>query len=71
MCLSLSIAAFDVNYNRAITENAARYFRDAAELAELLENVPPAEWESMRAVMKEIADRPYLGASLLTGKRRS
>lgn len=60
MYLSLPVAAFDVNYNRATTESAARYFRDAAELAELMDSVSPAEWESMRAVMKEIADRRYL-----------
>jgi glycosyltransferase involved in cell wall biosynthesis len=59
MNLSLPIAAFDVNYNRLTTEGAARYFRNAAELADLLKRTPPAEWESLRATMKEIAVRRY------------
>jgi glycosyltransferase involved in cell wall biosynthesis len=60
MYLSLPVAAFDVNYNLATTESAAHYFRDAAELAELMDCVSPAEWRTMRAVMKDIADRRYL-----------
>ena len=59
MHLSLPIAAFDVIYNRATTEGAAKYFRDAAELAELLNCVPPTEWEAQRATMKAIAVRRY------------
>jgi hypothetical protein len=60
MYLSLPVAAFDVNHNRATAESAARYFRDAAELAEMMECVPPADGESLRAVMKKVADRRYL-----------
>jgi glycosyltransferase involved in cell wall biosynthesis len=59
MHLSLPIAAFDVIYNRATTEEAARYFRTADELADLLNRVLPAEWEMQRAVLKEIAVRRY------------
>jgi glycosyltransferase involved in cell wall biosynthesis len=59
MHLGLPIAAFDVSYNRATTERAARYFASAAELAELLERVSPEEWESQREKMKEIAIRRY------------
>jgi glycosyltransferase involved in cell wall biosynthesis len=59
MHLSLPIAAYDVIYNRVTTEGAARYFRNAAELTELLNRVSPAEWESQRAAMKEIAVRRY------------
>jgi glycosyltransferase involved in cell wall biosynthesis len=59
MHLGLPIAAFDVSYNRATTEEAGRYFSSAAELAALLERVPPEEWESQREKMKEIAIRRY------------
>lgn len=59
MHLSLPIAAFDVVYNRATTENSARYFSSAAELADLLDHVSPAEWEAQRATLKAIAVRRY------------
>jgi len=59
MYLSLPVVAFDVNYNRETTENTALYFKDAAELAELMNRVSPVEWEKQRTVMKEIADRRY------------
>jgi glycosyltransferase involved in cell wall biosynthesis len=59
MHLSLPIAAFDVIYNRATTEHAAQYFRNASELAALLNRVAPSEWESQRATMKAIATRRY------------
>lgn len=59
MHMSLPIVAFDVIYNRATTEGAARYFRNAAELTELLSRVSPAECECQRAAMKEIAVRRY------------
>jgi glycosyltransferase involved in cell wall biosynthesis len=59
MHLSLPIAAFDVIYNRATTEDAARYFKTAAELTKLLNCISPAEWERQRATMKEIAVRRY------------
>ena len=59
MHLSLPIAAFDVVYNRATTEDAARYFRDADELAELMDFTAPGEWDTQRTVMKEIAVRRY------------
>jgi glycosyltransferase involved in cell wall biosynthesis len=59
MHLSLPIAAFDVPYNRATTEGAARYFSSPSELAELLDRVSLSEWESERSAMKEIAVRRY------------
>ncbi|MGC2297478.1 MAG: hypothetical protein WA476_01670, partial [Acidobacteriaceae bacterium] len=59
MHLSLPIAAFDVPYNRATTEGAARYFSSPSALAELLDRVSPFEWESERSAMKEIAVRRY------------
>jgi len=59
MHLSLPIAAFDVVYNRATTEGAAQYFKNAAELSELIDKVPPAQWEMQRTTMKAIAVRRY------------
>jgi glycosyltransferase involved in cell wall biosynthesis len=59
MHLSLPIAAFDVIYNRATTEEAARYFKTADALTDLLNRVSQAEWEMQRAVLKEIAVRRY------------
>lgn len=59
MHLGLPIAAFDVSYNRATTEGAARYFASAAESTQLLERVSQEEWESQREKMKEIAIRRY------------
>jgi len=59
MHLSLPIAAFDVVYNRATTEGAAKYFRSSAELSELLDRNSRGGWGNQRHVMKEIADRRY------------
>jgi glycosyltransferase involved in cell wall biosynthesis len=59
MHLSLPIAAFDVIYNRATTEGVARYFKNSTDLSDLLNRVPPAEWDSQRAAVKEIAVRRY------------
>lgn len=59
MHLSLPIAAFDVIYNRATTEDKAYYFQSAAGLKELLGRVPAADWEAKRPVMKAIAERRY------------
>jgi glycosyltransferase involved in cell wall biosynthesis len=64
MHLALPIAAFDVVYNRATTEGAARYFRDAAELRDLLDCVSPAEWQQQREIMKEIAVRRYCWSTI-------
>ena len=59
MHLALPIAAFDVSYNRATTENAARYFKSVDELKRLLETTPADQWESLRAPLARIADKRY------------
>jgi glycosyltransferase involved in cell wall biosynthesis len=59
MHLSLPIAAFDVIYNRATTEDKAYYFRSADELKELIRQVSAADWGARRLVMKGIAERRY------------
>ena len=66
MHLSLPIAAFDVIYNRATTEETARYFSSAEELADLLNRVSPAEWETQRATLKAIAVRRYRWSTIAT-----
>lgn len=59
MSLSLPIAAFDVIYNRATTENQVRYFQNVATLAELILQMSQEEWDAQRSIVKEIADRRY------------
>ncbi len=59
MHLGLPVAAFDVAYNRATTENQASYFNNVASLASLLIQVPQPEWDAQRARMKSISDRRY------------
>jgi glycosyltransferase involved in cell wall biosynthesis len=59
MYLGLPIAAYDVVFNRATTENAARYYRDAIELETRMKTMSTAEWESLRAPLREIALRRY------------
>ncbi|HKP95027.1 MAG TPA: DUF1972 domain-containing protein [Fibrobacteria bacterium] len=59
MNLSLPIAAFDVVYNRATTENRVRYFHNVASLVELILKVPQSEWDGQRSIVKDIAHRRY------------
>ena len=55
MMLELNILAYDVDYNRATTENQALYFRDALELRSLIDSASIKNSEQM----KEIAERKY------------
>ena len=59
MHLSLPIAAYDVVYNRATTEDRARYFKDAAGLAALIGETASRDWDAQRPVLKAIAERRY------------
>ncbi len=59
MHLSLPIAAFNVIYNRATTENIACYFSNATELVKLLNEVRQEEWDKQRTLLKTIAIRRY------------
>lgn len=59
MHLGLSIASFDVVYNRATTEDKALYFKDAEGLAALVRETPESTWRAQSAVMMEIAQRRY------------
>jgi glycosyltransferase involved in cell wall biosynthesis len=59
MHLGLPVAAFDVAYNRATTEDQAAYFNNVASLSSLLLAVPQSEWDAQRPRMKSIAHRRY------------
>jgi glycosyltransferase involved in cell wall biosynthesis len=59
MHLGLPVAAFDVAYNRATTENGARYFNNVSSLAALLIQVTREEWDAQRPRMRDIAARRY------------
>ncbi len=59
MNLSLPIAAYDVIYNRATTENQAQYFRNVKGLVELIIQTPQKVWDEQRPVVKEFANRRY------------
>lgn len=55
MFFGIPILAFDVVYNRETTENKASYFKDTAELIQLIDGSADLKGEAMR----EIADRRY------------
>lgn len=59
MFIGLPIIAYDVNYNRATTENKAVYFKDAMALSEILKTIDRSQLEVIRKDMKEVADRRY------------
>ena len=58
MYLGLPIVAFDVIYNRATTEEKAFYFKDTAELKNVVKN-RENQYLEVAAKMKETADRRY------------
>jgi len=59
MYLGLPVFAFGVSYNKATTENKARYFNNATELMTSIEQTSDTELTQLAAVMKTIADRRY------------
>ena len=67
MHLGLPVAAFDVVYNRATTEEKALYFKNAEGLASLIQGTPLETWGEQRAAMAEIAERRYKW-SVIVGK---
>ncbi|MCQ2377691.1 MAG: glycosyltransferase [Victivallaceae bacterium] len=60
MYVGLPVAAFDVNFNRETTENAAFYFSDAAGLRALVADLADAKLAAVAARMREIAHRRYV-----------
>ncbi len=59
MYLGLPILAYDVNFNRASTENKALYFSDSSDLINLLKALKKDDLELLASDMKSIADRLY------------
>lgn len=60
MFLSLPIFAFDVSFNRATTEEKAKYFKDEIELMDIIKKIESDELKQISNDMKEIADRRYI-----------
>ncbi|MBL7473736.1 DUF1972 domain-containing protein [Robertkochia sediminum] len=59
MYLELPIIAFDVAYNRESTSNKAIYFKDAAELKELVDTISIADIRDVGVHMGSIANSQY------------
>ena len=59
MYLGLPVIAFNVNYNKATTENSALYFKNANDLVEIIQTHHVPEFISLGYKMLEIAKRRY------------
>lgn len=59
MYLGLPVLAYDVSYNKTTTEEKAFYFRNAQDIAGIVQQTKLAGWKDNAARMKEIADRRY------------
>ncbi|PNU20298.1 glycosyl transferase [Geothermobacter hydrogeniphilus] len=59
MHFGLPILAYDCDFNRATTEDRARYFADSDQLLSLMREADPAEMERIGKEMLEIARRRY------------
>jgi hypothetical protein len=59
MYLRLPIFSFGVGYNRATTENKAKYFNNKEQLIELLKNIDESELKNVASDMKRIANENY------------
>lgn len=64
MFLGLPVFAFDVNFNRATTENKARFFRSESELLSLLQQVSEEELKVLAAAMESIATKRYTWSAI-------
>jgi glycosyltransferase involved in cell wall biosynthesis len=60
MYLKLPVITFNISYNKTTTEGKALYFKDAAELKEIIEKVKIKKLKSLSVIMKEIAMRRYV-----------
>ncbi len=60
MYLGLPIFSFDVSYNRVSTQAKARYFKNAVELATLLQNLDTQKLKDIASDMRDIAHRDYI-----------
>lgn len=59
MALGLPVIAFDVSYNRATTEHAALFFKDAKELHLRLNTINNSSQKIIGQKLKSIAERRY------------
>lgn len=64
MFLSLPILAFDVSFNRATTEEKAKYFKNEFELRDMIQKIESDELKQIGNDLKEIADRRYLWSKI-------
>lgn len=66
MCLRLPILSYDVNYNRATTENQAIYFHDTQSLIDNVQKSQQQILDNLSAKMFEIANRRYRWSIICT-----
>jgi glycosyltransferase involved in cell wall biosynthesis len=59
MYLGLPIFSFGVEYNKATTQNEAKFFNDKDELLELLGNIDKNDIQNIATEMKKIAEENY------------
>jgi len=59
MSLGLPVLCFDVNTNRATTEEKSMYFKDSHSLIEILSNLDETTIKKLGNALKEIAQRRY------------
>ena len=59
MYLGLPVICYGVSYNKTTTEGKALYFKNAAELVNLIQNVKIEPLKELADAMKEIANRRY------------
>lgn len=67
MSLGLEILSYDVNYNRATTQNKAHFFKDKDELKHLLESIKTGKHKYTAAETKAIATQLYSWTSIMNG----
>lgn len=59
MYLGLPILTFDVSYNRTTTEDKAFYFKNAADIIQIIQQTRLQEFRENSRRMKEVAQRRY------------
>jgi glycosyltransferase involved in cell wall biosynthesis len=59
MYLGLPVICYSVSYNKTTTEGKALYFKNAAELVNIIQNVKIEPLKELAEMMKEIANRRY------------
>jgi len=70
MWLGLPVIAYDVPFNRTVTENAAFYFKSTEELIEIIEGLTEEELAESSSKMLKIAKRKYSWDKILAQYER-